>query len=96
MRRLILIIAMCAGGLWGGPAGADVADDAVFDRAWAAYDRGDYADALNGFRILAEKGYANAQFNLGVVYDKGKVIPRDYAEAVKWYRMAAERGLVDA
>jgi len=33
-----------------------------------------------------------AQFNLGVMYRKGKGVPQDYKTAVKWYRLAAEQG----
>ena len=92
MRRLILIIAICTGVLWGGPAGAGEA----FDRAYAAYKRGEYAEALAGFRLLAEKGDAEAQNNLGVMYDYGEGVPKDFAEAVKWYRKAAVQGDVEA
>ena len=58
----------------------------------AAYQRGDYATALREWRPLAEQGYADAQFNLGVMYDEGRGVPQDDAEAVKWYRKAAEQG----
>jgi len=44
----------------------------------------------------AEKGDAEAQFKLGVMYDKGQGVPQDDAEAVKWYRKAAEQGDADA
>ncbi len=60
MRRLILIIAICTGVLWSGPDGADEANDAALDRAYASYWRGDYAKAVTGFRALAEKGDADA------------------------------------
>ena len=58
MRRFFLIMAICTGVLWGGPVGADEADKVPYDRATAAFGRGDYAEALDGFRILAEKGIA--------------------------------------
>ena len=48
-----------------------------------------YAEALEGYRVLAKKGDAEAQNNLGVMYDYGEGVPKDYAEAVKWYRKAA-------
>ena len=63
---------------------------------WAAHERGDYATALQLWRPLAEQGVAGAQFNLGVIYDKGQGVPQDYAEAVKWYRKAADQGYADA
>ena len=92
MRRFILIIAICTGVLWGGPADADEA----LDRANASYKRGDYAEALEGFSDLAEKGDAEAQNNLGVMYDYGEGVPKDYAEAVKWYRKAAVQEYAEA
>ena len=33
----------------------------------------------------------SAQFNLGVFYETGQVVPQNFAEAVKWYRAAAEQ-----
>ena len=92
MRRYILIFAICTGVSWGGPVGADEADKATYERATAAFNRGDYAEALDGFRVLAEKGFAYAQWGLGYMYAKGGVVPRDYAEAAKWYRKGAEQG----
>ena len=37
-------------------------------------------------------GYADAQYNLGVMYHKEKGVPQDDKTAVKWYRLAAEQG----
>lgn len=39
----------------------------------------------------AEHGDANAQFELGQMYDQGNGVPQDYVEAVKWYRLSAEQ-----
>ncbi len=52
----------------------------------AAYQRGDYATTIRELRPLAEQGVAEAQFLLGVMYDKGQGVPQDYAEAVSWQR----------
>ena len=48
-----------------------------------AYDRGDYDTALKEFRPLADQGYADAQFNLGVWYHQGRGVVQDYQEAAK-------------
>ena len=56
----------------------------------------DPADAVKWYRMAAEQGLANAQFNLGVMYAEGQGVPEDHAEAVKWYRMAAEQGHANA
>ena len=41
---------------------------------------------------LAEQGDAEAQDEVGFVYQKGQGVPHDYSEAVKWYRLAVEQG----
>jgi len=50
------------------------------------------AAARNEARAKAEKGDAQAQFDLGWMYDEGKSVEQDSAEAAKWYREAASRG----
>ena len=63
-----------------------------FPEGFGGLHAGDYATALQEWRPLAEQGNADAQYNLGVMYDNGQGVPQDYAEAVKWYRLAAEQG----
>ena len=63
-----------------------------FDDAIAAYERGDYVQAMKLFRQLAEQGHQWAQRRLGLIYAEGKGVPQDYQEAVKWYRLAAAQG----
>ena len=58
---------------------------AGFDEGLAAYYVGDFETALKEFLPLAEKGDANAQFGLGVMYHDGRGVPQDDAEAVRWY-----------
>ncbi len=65
---------------------------AGFDDGVAAFDRGDYGIALREFRTLAGRGNAEAQFNVGIIYDYGHGVPADYARAMNWYRKAAEQG----
>jgi len=45
---------------------------ADFQAGEDAYDREDYATALKEWRPLAEQGNADAQFNLGVMYEQGQ------------------------
>lgn len=40
----------------------------------------------------AERGDAEAQFNLGTMRRKGEGAPQDNREAAKWYRLAADQG----
>ena len=44
------------------------------------------------YKVKAEKGDANAQYNLGVFYYYGVGTEKKWVEAVKWYRKAAQAG----
>ncbi|MDA9224198.1 hypothetical protein N9P17_04755 [Tateyamaria sp.] len=50
-----------------------------------AAQSGDYATALQEWRLLAEQGGADAQTILGGIYQIGQGVPQDYAETVKWF-----------
>jgi TPR repeat protein len=45
---------------------------------------------------LAKEGVAKAQYNLGLIYNRGKEVLKDDKEAVRWYRLAAEQGFPEA
>ena len=55
----------------------------------AAYGKEDYATALRLFRPLANRGDADAQFNLGFMYRNGQGVPKDYVLAYMWRNLAA-------
>lgn len=67
-----------------------------FDDATAAYERGEYVQAMKLFRQLAENGHQWAQRRVASMYAEGRGVPQDYQEAVKWYRLAAGQGNVPA
>jgi len=60
--------------------------------AYAAYQKGDYAVALQLARPLAEQGDGRAQSLLGLIYYNGHGVRRDEREAMKWFRRAADQG----
>ena len=71
--------------------------------AWAdykagedAYNRGDFATALREWRPLAEQGDARAQYDLGVLYRKGRGVPQDDVQARQWYEKASAQGQAKA
>jgi len=64
--------------------------------AEAAYQKGDYADALKIAQPLAEQGDERAQLTLGLLYYRGRGVAIDHHEAVKWFRRAANRGNTSA
>lgn len=57
-----------------------------------AYNAGDYATAMKEWKPLAEQGDAAAQFNVGVMHERGKGVLKDNSEAAKWYELSAEQG----
>jgi TPR repeat protein len=86
--KLLLMLFLCATAV---SARAEPYEDAT-----AAYDKGDYATALQLYRPLADKGDARAQNRLGVMYNIGQGVTEDYSTAMAWYRKAAEQGDADA
>jgi TPR repeat protein len=62
--------------------------------AKAAERRNDYQTALKIFRILVDQGNAEAQAELGVMYEVGQGgLKQDFAEAMRLYRRAADQGV---
>jgi len=72
------------------PAWAD------FQAGMDANNREDYATALREWRPLAEQGDALAQYNLGVLYRKGRGVPQDDVQARQWYVKASAQGQAKA
>ena len=89
MRRVFFVVFLVV-------ACETVAAADSYEDALAAFMRKDYTVAARLFRPIAEQGNAKAQYNLGLIYDKGQGLPQDYQEALKWYRTAAEQGQVQA
>jgi hypothetical protein len=71
--------------------GADQLQDSL-----DAYFKGDYAQAIRLLRPLAEQGHGDAQYHLGIMYQKGQGLHQDYTQAALWYRKAAEQGVTMA
>ena len=69
MKRILttLLLLTLAAPVWGQD----------FERGLQAFERGDYATALREWHPLVEQGVAEAQHNLGVMYDLGAGLPRD-------------------
>ena len=61
-----------------------------------AYQRGDYARALAEWRPLADKGDADAQFNLAQAYKLGRGVPANLDTALGFYRKAAAQNHEEA
>ena len=57
----------------------------------------DHVEGMRWYRLAADQGHAEAQYDFGVKYSTGlSVLPQDDAEAMRWYRLAADQGEADA
>ena len=61
-----------------------------------AWQKGDYAAAVAAWRPLAEKGDADAAFNLGQAYRLGRGVEVNLGAAQTWLARAAEQKHLDA
>src|SRR3954447_7559370 len=61
-----------------------------------AWQQADYSGAVAIWRPLAEKGDADAAFNLGQAYRLRKGVPINIGAATTWFERAAVKGHVDA
>ena len=65
----------------------------IFVGGQPAYAQQVQSRPLDEIRSAAERGDAQAQYELGRVYEEGIEIKADVNEAVKWYTKAAEQNL---
>ena len=78
------------------PAQTASSAEQKFEQGIAAYKRQDYATALKIFSELANQGYADAQNNLGFMYENGQGVAKDYRQALLWYQKAVSQEHIDA
>jgi hypothetical protein len=68
----------------------------ILGGGYQSYLKGDFKAAFEEWLPLAELGDAEAQYNLGVMFDEGASVDQDLGKAAAWYRKAAEQGFLDA
>jgi TPR repeat protein len=56
----------------------------------------DYKEAEKWYRLAAEQGDPEAQYNLGVMYDTGKGVTQDFVRAHMWFNIVAGNGIEEA
>jgi TPR repeat protein len=89
MKRLLTAAGLLAAVQIFGSAGALAGP---WEDGMAAYNRGDYAPAIQLFRPLAQQGNAKAQGLIGVMYRKGQGVTKSSGRAFMWLSMASARG----
>ena len=86
LRGYALLTALLIGALCAQALAAD------FQTGVEAFERGDFAAALDEWRPLAEQGSARAQGNLGAMYYLGQGLPEDDVQAYAWLNIAVAQG----
>ena len=74
------------------PIRTTAADCEVRGGEYVAYDRANYASALNVWLPKAKEGDASAQLYVGEIFEKGLGAQVDYQAAAQWYEKAANQG----
>ena len=62
-----------------------------FNKGLEAAQKGDVATAFREWSVLAERGFADAQLFLGVMYARCDGVLKDDKIAVQWYLKSADR-----
>jgi len=84
-----LAVAVFAGAIWRAVAASP---EEEFRTGLSAFNRGDFATALQAWRPLAESNEARSQAGIGFMYHRGLGVKVDDQQAVFWLRKAAEQG----
>jgi uncharacterized protein len=74
------------------PVLTTAADCRIRGGEYVEYDRADYKTALNVWMPTAEAGDAEAQANVGEIFERGLGGSPNYKAAVIWYQKAAAQG----
>lgn len=77
-------------------SGTKHSHSAIAGRCSRAFESSNYSTALREWKLLANEGNRNAQYNLGQMYVKGQGVPLNYKTARKWFELAAKQGFAPA
>ncbi len=71
---------------------SDICFAVSLEKAIEAYEFEEYEDAFKWLKPWANDGDPEAQYRLGLLYEKGNGVDLNTRLALKWYRLAAEVG----
>lgn len=74
-----------------GPEGSGRPGIFFFKKAVKAFDKDQYAFAIDMYKVSASWAYKPAQYNLSVMYSRGQGIPVDLPRAMAWITLARRR-----
>lgn len=68
----------------------------MYQQAMDYYHDGNFAQAVHWFYKAAQRGHADAQYQLGMRLYRGEGIPQNLSQAISWLYKAAEQNQGDA
>jgi TPR repeat protein len=93
---LILTMAVAAAAMSAPATGQNAPIAPSVEAGFSAWQSGNYDEAVRNWRPLADRGDADAQFNLGHAYRLGRGVPQNMNLAEQWYERAARAGHQEA
>jgi uncharacterized protein len=81
-----IFLTLISSSAWAGP----------FEAGLSALDRAHYSTAMRAWIDMAREGAAEAQNNVGHLYEQGHGVSQNYTQAMNWYKQAADQGLAEA
>ncbi len=69
-----------------------LSSETEFDAGWELYQQGKFTRAIKVWEPLAEKGHAEAQFNLSIMHEQGRGVDADEVKAKYWSDKAVKSG----
>ncbi len=67
-----------------------------FEDGVVAYNIKDYEKAMAHWRVAANDGHGESQFNLGYMFENGQGVERSIERAIFWYEKAIQQGYAEA
>lgn len=92
MKKLILLLLTLGQTLIAQSQDSNSMAETDYQVAVEYYDNQNFSKALEWFKKAASLEHAQAQFNLGVMYENGDGVAKDYNQALEWYNKAADNG----
>ncbi len=96
VRKVLLGLALTVGMTFSAtgcsPKVDKTSSDSATEAAASVFERKDVAELT----ALANQGYAEAQYNLGLMYDIGERVTQNKQEAARLYKLAANQGIAEA
>ena len=95
-ERLLICDLSSTSGPAPSPESTSESAEALYNKGLEAFFSDDYSTALICFQQAADQGYADAEFDLGIMYMYGYGVEQSYENAAQYFQLAADHGHAEA